>query len=122
MKIWISFASNHSSEYAVLGKFRTPKAAKKAEEELTKVINNWWERQEKTEFVKKHKVTIIGPKGSPMEVDIMDWEDKPEPSASGKVVTIGLYTAGYGIDDIKKMIKMMGGKAKSKSMEDIYNW
>lgn len=47
MKIWQAFASNHSSDYTIVGQFQDKARAKVAAKKIKKVINDIWKLDEK---------------------------------------------------------------------------
>lgn len=109
MKIWFSFASNHSSDYVVLGKFKSVSKAEEAAKVIRGKIKAMRDEEERfseerggtgyrdREFIyKKHGI------------DGGDWEDTPKVFTQKDVVKISIHTAGYGLDDLVRLLKEQG--------------
>lgn len=148
MRLWISFASNHSSDYSIVGTFKTENQAEKAQRE----INSWirlqlkradmfglesgGESKKTEEEAQRRKRELEKKWGKDVTVKVQnygthwgvsyrfdsplaDWEDDYEFERRGKKIKINFHTAGYGIDQLMSKVRDSGGKAR---LIDLEGW
>lgn len=121
MKIWYGFASNHSTDYEIVARFRSPAKARVAMSKIEDVANIMYKLTASTKAEDIKKLKKIMPAGAkeerffarkykhPVEPPGVDWEDPPNITMEGpRHVVLWVNTAGSGIDDLGWWFKKLG--------------